>query len=205
MSQIEFTSVHRHRRDRQRIRPSWQVRRVHPARQRRNGAHAKNAAERAGRRARNARTLLSLRARSHGNVAQTADAALGGWALRPICASPDTADCASEIVEQDLAESAWQRGRSLEKDRGGTPAAIEDGTYGRCRRMRHQDSGGPVGGHSLRGLLACSARHDKSATPAALRVEMDRIPVRSRPSRGPHPSSFVLRRCRYRPMCGHMP
>jgi DnaK suppressor protein len=76
-------------------------------------------------------SLLALRARLRGDVVERADAALAR-SVETTSASPDSADLASETIEQDLAmlllgstvgtldqiEAAFER--------------IEDGSYGRC-------------------------------------------------------------------------
>jgi len=78
------------------------------------------------------RALLALRARLRGNAAQTADTALSGCGVETTCASPDTADRASEIAEQDLAVSLLGSVTGTLEQIEAALQRIEDGNYGRC-------------------------------------------------------------------------
>ena len=97
-------------------------------------------------------TLLALWARLRDNVAQTADAVLAG-STEATSASPDTADLASETVEQDLALNLLGSAAGTLDQIEAALQRIEDGSYGRCAKLRDEDSSGPAGGHSLRQLL----------------------------------------------------
>lgn len=108
--------------------------------------------------------LLALRARLRGNVSQTTDAALGGYALESTSASPDAADRASETVEQDLALSLLG---SAEKTLDQIDAAlrrIEDGSYGRCEECET-----PIPAARLEAIpyavccVECAARQERAA------------------------------------------
>lgn len=76
--------------------------------------------------------LLALRARLRGNVAQTADAALGGYALESTSASPDAVELASETIEQDLALNLLGSATGTLDEIEAALERIEDGAYGRC-------------------------------------------------------------------------
>lgn len=75
--------------------------------------------------------LVALRARLRGNVVQTADAALSG-SIETAGASPDTADRASETVEQDLALGLLGSVAGTLDQIEVALERIEDGGYGRC-------------------------------------------------------------------------
>jgi len=76
--------------------------------------------------------LVALRARLLGNVAQTANAALSGCGIEATCASPDTADRASEVFEQDLAISLLGSANGTLEQIEAALRHIDDGSYGRC-------------------------------------------------------------------------
>jgi DnaK suppressor protein len=76
--------------------------------------------------------LVALRARLLENVAVTADAALSGCGIEVTCASPDTADRASEVFEQDLAISLLGNANGTLEHIEAALQRIDDGSYGRC-------------------------------------------------------------------------
>jgi DnaK suppressor protein len=78
------------------------------------------------------RALLALRARLQGNVSRTADRALSEYGIETTCASPDTADRANEILEQDLALSLLGSASGTLEQIEVALQRIEDGSYGRC-------------------------------------------------------------------------
>ncbi len=75
--------------------------------------------------------LVALRERLRGNVVQTADAALSS-SIETASASPDTADRASETVEQDLALGLLGSAAGRLDQIDAALERIEDGSYGRC-------------------------------------------------------------------------
>ncbi len=77
------------------------------------------------------RVLLDLRARLQGSAVQAADAALTG-STETTSASPDTADRACEIVEQDLALSLLGSAADTLDQIEAALDRIEDGSYGHC-------------------------------------------------------------------------
>lgn len=77
--------------------------------------------------------LLALRARLCGNVTHTADMALSGT-VGTIIASPDTAEYANDIVEQDLAVSLLGNAHDTLAQIEAALQRLEDGSYGRCAR-----------------------------------------------------------------------
>jgi len=75
---------------------------------------------------------LALRARLQGDVTEAADSALSGCGIESTCSSPDTADRAGEIIEQDTALSLLGNAtRRLEQIEAALQS-IADGSYGRC-------------------------------------------------------------------------
>jgi DnaK suppressor protein len=78
------------------------------------------------------RALLALRARLQGNVAETLDSTLSGCGIEATCSSPDTADRAGEIVEQDLALSLLGNANGTLEQIDAALRNIENGSYGRC-------------------------------------------------------------------------
>jgi DnaK suppressor protein len=76
--------------------------------------------------------LLALRARLQGNVTRTADTVLSGVGIESACASPDAADCASEIIEQNLAVSLLGSATDTLEKIDLALRRIEEGSYGRC-------------------------------------------------------------------------
>lgn len=75
--------------------------------------------------------LVALRLRLRGNVVQTADAALSG-SIETASASPDTADRASETVEQDLALGLLGSAAGTLDQIEAALERIDDGSYGHC-------------------------------------------------------------------------
>ena len=75
--------------------------------------------------------LLELRARLRGDVAETADVALGN-SIAASSASPDAVDCASEIIEQDLALGLLGSAEDTLEQIDAALKRMEDGSYGRC-------------------------------------------------------------------------
>ena len=78
------------------------------------------------------RALLDLRARLQGNVVRTAETVLSGDGTETTLDPSDTVDCASEVVEQDLAVSLLG---SASKTLGQIETALQrmkEGKYGRC-------------------------------------------------------------------------
>ena len=75
--------------------------------------------------------LLELRARVQGRFAHTADAALSD-SVETTAASPDTADCASESVGQDLALSLMGSAADTLSQIEAALERIDEGSYGRC-------------------------------------------------------------------------
>jgi DnaK suppressor protein len=67
-----------------------------------------------------------------GNVTKAADSVLSGAGIETTCASPDTADLASEIVEQDVAVSLLgSAAETLEKIEVALQR-VEEGDFGTC-------------------------------------------------------------------------
>lgn len=75
--------------------------------------------------------LLALRARLRGDVVHSAGVALS-VSIETSSASPDTADLASEVVEQDLAVSLLGSAVGTLDQIEAALQRIEDGSYGRC-------------------------------------------------------------------------
>ena len=78
------------------------------------------------------RALLALLAQLQGNAMQVADAALSGCGIETTCASPDTADRAGEVCEQDLAVSVLGSVTATLSQIETALEHIDDGSYGRC-------------------------------------------------------------------------
>ncbi len=76
--------------------------------------------------------LLTLRARLQGDVIERADTALSGCGIEQSCGSPDTADRASEIVEQDVVLGLLGSATATLDQIDASLERIEDGTYERC-------------------------------------------------------------------------
>ncbi len=76
--------------------------------------------------------LLALQARLQGDVIETADTALSGCGIEQSCGSPDTADRASEIVEQDVALGLLGSATGTLEQIEAALQRIDDGTYGHC-------------------------------------------------------------------------
>ena len=79
-------------------------------------------------------TLLALRQRLRGSMTQMADEALSGYGIETTGASPDTADRASETLEQDLALSLLGNATGALEQITEALERIENGAYGRCQR-----------------------------------------------------------------------
>jgi|SRR5208282_304879 len=78
------------------------------------------------------RALLRLRSRLHGDVIATADTALSGCGIETSCGSPDSADRAGEIVEQDVAVSLLGSVSGTLEEIDAALQRLDDGSYGRC-------------------------------------------------------------------------
>jgi len=78
------------------------------------------------------RALLALRAQLHGEVTETADSALSGCGIESTCSSPDTADRAGEIIEQDTALGLLGNATGRLEQIESALESIADGSYGRC-------------------------------------------------------------------------
>lgn len=107
--------------------------------------------------------LLALRARLRGDVAQTAGSALGG-SIAATSASPDTADCASEITEQDLAVRLLGSATGTLEQIEAALQRMEDGSYGRCANCDVK-----IPAARLKAIpyasccVACAARQERAA------------------------------------------
>ncbi len=78
------------------------------------------------------RALLAMRSRLQGNVVRTAEAVLSGDGPETRLDSPDTADSATEVVEQDLAISLLGSATITLDQIDMALARIEEGNYGHC-------------------------------------------------------------------------
>jgi RNA polymerase-binding protein DksA len=76
--------------------------------------------------------LLALRARVQEHLTHAADTALSGYGIETTCASPDTADLASELSEQDLALSLMGNVNGTLEQIDAALQRVEEGTYGSC-------------------------------------------------------------------------
>ena len=76
--------------------------------------------------------LLALRARLQGNVVRTAEAVLSGDGPETKLYSPDTADSATEVVEQNLAVSLLGSATTTLDQIDTALRRIEEGHYDRC-------------------------------------------------------------------------
>ena len=77
------------------------------------------------------RALLALRARLQGNLVGPAETALSGG-IETTVASPDTADCASEVIEQNMAVSLLGSVSVILDQIETALQRVEEGNYGRC-------------------------------------------------------------------------
>ncbi|MGA2257320.1 MAG: TraR/DksA family transcriptional regulator [Thermoguttaceae bacterium] len=108
--------------------------------------------------------LLALWARLHGDVTQTADAALSGCGIETTCASPDTADRASEVFEQDLAVSLLGSVMGTLEQIEAALQHIDNGSYGHC-----VECGGRIPAARLEAIpyatccVQCAARRERAA------------------------------------------
>ncbi len=109
------------------------------------------------------RALLALRARLQGEVIDPAGTALGGCGIEQSCGSPDTADRAGEVVEQDLVLGLLgSAGDTLEKI-GVALERIDEGAYGRC-----VECGAPIPAARLEAIpyatccVPCAARQERA-------------------------------------------
>jgi DnaK suppressor protein len=78
------------------------------------------------------RALLALKSRLQGEVVNTADTALSGCGIESTCGSPDPADRANEIVEQDVVLGLLGSVNGSLEEIDAALGRIEDGSYGCC-------------------------------------------------------------------------
>jgi DnaK suppressor protein len=111
------------------------------------------------------RTLVDLRTRLQGSASRTTDAMLTGYDIEASAASPDAAEFAEELVEQNVALGLLGSvAETLEKIDSAIHR-IQDGSYGRC-----EDCGVKIPAARLDAIpyaercVECAARHENSAT-----------------------------------------
>ncbi len=109
------------------------------------------------------RALLALRARLREDVGHASDAALAGT-VEATSASPDTADIASEVIEQDLAVSLLGSASNTLDQIEAALQRMEDGSYGRC-----SDCGAKIPAARLEAIpyatccVECATRQERAA------------------------------------------
>ena len=77
------------------------------------------------------RALLALRAHLQGDLVRTAETTLSNG-IEATVAAPDTVDCASDVVEQDLAIGLLGSATATLEQIDTSLQRIAEGTYGRC-------------------------------------------------------------------------
>jgi DnaK suppressor protein len=77
------------------------------------------------------RALLALRARLQGNLVRPAETALSGG-IETTVAAPDTVDCATDVIEQNVAVSLLGSVSRILDQIETALQRVDEGTYGRC-------------------------------------------------------------------------